>query len=57
LWFSPLGHHIEFFTPFGPAIDATQAEHSRVALLDFIDRLPASHGLNRPDAHRADHLP
>jgi phospholipase/carboxylesterase len=34
------------FTPSGPAINATQAEDSRVRLLDFIDRLPANHDVD-----------
>lgn len=34
------------FTPSGPAIDAAQAERSRATLLEFIRRLPASHGVD-----------
>lgn len=34
------------FTPSGPAIDPMQAERSRAALLEFIRRLPVSHGVD-----------
>jgi phospholipase/carboxylesterase len=34
------------FTPSGPAINAAQAEQSRITLLDFIGQLPATHDVD-----------